>query len=150
MTLLCGTFLWLVRPTPPRSLPPAYPFTLVRFSNNAALILPPQADQRQSEISILATSETFTQRWLRIIGAGYPHANWSVNGATVSSDGCSLELSSFLWLFFGWCILNNWIVSLRSAPWLMKRLCCQACLFVWEVKVDRLIEKTDYDLLLTI
>ena len=88
----------LVRATCPHSV---LPFTLVRFSSNAALILPIQADQHQSEISTLAAFETFTQRWLRIIGAGYPHANGSVNGATVSSDGCSLGLSSFLWLFFG-------------------------------------------------
>ena len=32
------------------STPPAYPFTLGRLTNNAALILPPEADQRQSEI----------------------------------------------------------------------------------------------------
>ncbi|XP_036947969.1 transient receptor potential cation channel subfamily M member 7-like isoform X1 [Acanthopagrus latus] len=58
-----------------------YPFTLGRLTNNAALILPPEADQCRSEISPLSTSETFTQRRVRRIGAGSPHANGSVTGA---------------------------------------------------------------------
>ena len=65
-------------------MPPDYPFTLGRLTNNAALILPPEADQCRSEISPLSTSETFTQRRVRRIGAGSPHANGSVTGARVS------------------------------------------------------------------
>lgn len=34
----------------------AYPFTLLQFSNDTALILPLEADQRQSEISHPNTS----------------------------------------------------------------------------------------------
>ena len=62
------------------SAPLAYPFTLGWFTNNAALILPPEADQHQSEITRLSISESFTQRRVRRIGAGSPHANSSVNG----------------------------------------------------------------------
>ena len=71
----------LVRLTPPRCNPPAYPFTLGRFTNNEALILPPEADQCRSRISPLSASETFTQRRVRRISAGSPHANGSVNAA---------------------------------------------------------------------
>ena len=38
-----------------------------------ALILPPEADQRRSEISPLSASETFTQGRERRSGAGYPN-----------------------------------------------------------------------------
>ena len=58
-----------------------YPFTLGQFTNNAALILPPEADQHWSKIFPLSASETFTQRRVRRIDAGSPHANGSVNGA---------------------------------------------------------------------
>ena len=47
-----------------------------------ALILPPEADQHWSEISPLSASETFTQRGVRRIGAGSPHANGSVKETT--------------------------------------------------------------------
>ena len=70
------------RPTSPRSAPPDYPFTLGRLTNNAALILPPEADQRWSEISPLSASETFTQGRVQRIGAGSPHANGSVKEAS--------------------------------------------------------------------
>ena len=87
----------LVRPTRPHSTPPAYLFTLGRLTNNAALILPPEADLRQSEISPLPTSETFTQRTLHRIGAGSPHANSSVNGANAFiQPPCSSESLSNL------------------------------------------------------
>ena len=41
-----------------------------------------KADQHLSEISPLTASETFTQRRMRRIGAGSPHAHSSVNGAS--------------------------------------------------------------------
>ena len=53
---------------------------LVRFSNNTALILPPEAYQGQSEISPLAR---FTLRWRQEIGVLKPHPKASVNGASV-------------------------------------------------------------------
>ena len=62
-------------------LPPAYPFTLDRFASNTALILPSEADQCRSEISLLATPETFTHRRRQRISAGSPCASGSVNGA---------------------------------------------------------------------
>ena len=55
--------------TRPRYTPLDYPFTLVWFANNTALILPPETDQRRSEISPLATPEAFTQRRRRRIPA---------------------------------------------------------------------------------
>ena len=83
--LLCGKFLFIklsyqsVRPTHPRSAPPAYPFTLVRFTNNTALLLPQEADQRRREVSPLAVSETFTQRRRRRIGGSQdPHMQTAV------------------------------------------------------------------------
>ena len=75
------------RPARPRSAPPDYPFTLGRLTNNVALILPPEADQRWSEISPLSASETFTQGRVWRIGTGSPHANDSVKEATVSVRG---------------------------------------------------------------
>ena len=93
VTLLCGTFLCillsvvvmkLVRPTRPCSAPPDYLFTLGWLTNNVALILPPEADQRQSEISPLSASETLTQGRVQRIAAGSPHANCSVKKASVS------------------------------------------------------------------
>ena len=92
--LLCGTFLCIclsegpvqlsdyMTDTPSISKALASPFTLVRFANNMALTLPPEAEKHQSEISPLAASETFTQRRRQRIGAESPHANSSVNGAT--------------------------------------------------------------------
>ena len=73
-----------VRPTRPLYVQPAYPFTLVRFGSTAPLILPPEVDLHQREISPLASSETFTQRRRRRIGAGSLHPNGSVNGASVT------------------------------------------------------------------
>ena len=70
----------LLRPTRPRSVSPAYPFTLGQFTNNTAVRLPPETDQRRNEISPSA-SGTFPQRRLLRIGVGSPHANSSVNGA---------------------------------------------------------------------
>ena len=67
--------------TRPRYTPLDYPFTLVWFANNTALILPPETDQRRSEISPLATPEAFTQKRRWRIGAGSLH----VNGSMVSS-----------------------------------------------------------------
>ena len=73
----------------PSSHAAAYPFTLVRFTNNTALILPPEADQHWREISSLAASETFTHRRMQRIVAVSPHANSSVNGANVTGlQGC--------------------------------------------------------------
>lgn len=66
--------------TCPRSASPAYPFTLVRFANNTALILPPQADQ----CFIPRPTETFTQRRRRRICAGSPHANGSCSQLPVN------------------------------------------------------------------
>ena len=80
-------YFCLVQSTRPQYVKPAYPFTLVRFSNNTALILPPEAYQGRSEISPLATSERFTLRWRRGIGVLMPHPKASVNGA---SDSCQL------------------------------------------------------------
>ena len=96
--LLCGTSLCIklsegpVQSSDCQTNTPSLPllvylFTLVRFTNNTALILPPDADQRRSEISSLAASETFTQRRRRRIGARSPHANGSVNGATGTCIG---------------------------------------------------------------
>ena len=65
-------------------MPPAYTFTLVRFTNAEPLILLPDAYQCRSEISPLAASENFTQRRRRRIGAGSPYSNDTVNGATVT------------------------------------------------------------------
>ena len=70
-----------VRSTRPWYVQPAYPFTLVQFASITVLILPPEADQCQSEISSLAVSETFTERMQRI-GTGSLHANDSVSGAS--------------------------------------------------------------------
>ena len=50
-----------------------------------ALILPPEAYQRQSKISPLAASERFTLRGRRGIAVLKPHPNTSVNGASVWS-----------------------------------------------------------------
>ena len=82
VTLLCGTFLFIklsegpvavIRLSDQHTLPymqPAYPFTLVQFSNTAPLILPPEVDRCRSEISPLTASETFTgaeaENWRRI------------------------------------------------------------------------------------
>ena len=66
-------------------MPPDYLFTLGWLTNNAALILPTEADQHRTEISPLSASETFTQRRVQRIGTGSPHANGSVNRA---SGGC--------------------------------------------------------------
>ena len=52
---LCA-FDWL------KQRPASTPLTLVRFSNNTALLLPPEADQGRSEISPLAASDSFTLR----------------------------------------------------------------------------------------
>ena len=71
----------LVRPIRPCSAPPAYSFT-----NNAVLILPPEADQRRSKISPLSSSETFTQRRVQRIGAGSPYANGSVSWASAIGE----------------------------------------------------------------
>ena len=57
------------------------PFTLVRFANNKALIVPPEAGQCQDEILPLSTSERFTLRWKRGISALKLHPKASVNGA---------------------------------------------------------------------
>ena len=57
-----------------------------RAGGDAALILPPEADQCWSEISPLSASEIFTQRRVRRIGTGFPHANGSVKEATGSSQ----------------------------------------------------------------
>ena len=59
---------------------------MVWFTNNTALILTPEADQCRSKISLLAASDTFTQRRVRRIGAGSPHANSSVNRATLTTN----------------------------------------------------------------
>ena len=61
----------------------AYPFKQVLFANAEPLILAPEVDQHQSEISPLAASETFTQRRVRRIDAGSWHSMGSVNGASV-------------------------------------------------------------------
>ena len=73
-----------VRSTRPCSVPLAYPFTLVQLANSAPLILLPEANRHQRIIPPLATSETFTQRRMRRIGAGSLHSKGSVNGATVT------------------------------------------------------------------
>ena len=59
---------------------------MVWFTNNTALILTPEVDQCRSKISLLAASDTFTQRRVRRIGAGSPHANSSVNRATLTTN----------------------------------------------------------------
>ena len=82
----------VIRLTSPWYAMLAYPFTLVWFANTALLILPPEAGQRQSEISPLATSETFTYRPRWRTGAGSPHPNGGVKGALMHGDmvgGCS-------------------------------------------------------------
>ena len=66
-----------IRLTHPRYTKPACPFTLVQFANNMPLILLPEADQRRSEISPLAASETFTQRRRREL-AEDPHMQTAV------------------------------------------------------------------------
>ena len=76
VTLLCGKFLFINLSEGPVSLS-------IHTSSVTALILPPEADQRRSEISPLTASETFIQRRRRRIGVGSLHANSSVNGATV-------------------------------------------------------------------
>ena len=75
----------MVQTTRPQYAKLAYPFTLVRFSNYTALILPPEAYQGRSEISPLAASERFTPRWRQGIGALKPHPKASVNGASISA-----------------------------------------------------------------
>ena len=89
VTLFCGTYFlsWVKDLCSNQTvrLTLVYPFTLVRFTNNAPLILPPEVYQRWSKISPLATAERFTHRLRRRIGAGYPHPNSSVNGATVTA-----------------------------------------------------------------
>ena len=57
-------------------------FTLAQFTNNAALILPPEANQHWSKISPLAAFKRFTLRWWRVIGALTPNPNASVNGVS--------------------------------------------------------------------
>ena len=59
----------------------------------------PEACQRRSKKSPHAASETFTQRWRRRIGAGYPHLSSSVNGA---SDTCKHGCSYRHWLMDTW------------------------------------------------
>ena len=73
-----------VRPTRPSYTQPADPFTLVQFVSTEPLVLPPEADQGRSEISLNA-SETFTQRRKWRTGAGSLQAN-SVNGAGDTGD----------------------------------------------------------------
>ena len=77
---LARTAAVTVQSTRPGYAKPAYPFTLVRFSNNTALILPPEAYQRWSEISPLAVSVRFTLRWRWGIGILKSHPKAIVNG----------------------------------------------------------------------
>ena len=55
------------RPTRPRSAPPAYQFTLGRFNNNVALILPQEADQRRNWNF---STEEGAEYWCRIPATG--------------------------------------------------------------------------------
>ena len=57
------------------------------------VILPPEADQRRSEIPPLSASETLTQRRMRRIGAGSPHANGSVKEASDTASAARLRNS---------------------------------------------------------
>ena len=68
-----------IRLTRPGRAPPAYPFTQVLHILHRLLR---EAYQRQSEISALAASETFTQRRVWRICAGFPHSK-GVNGESV-------------------------------------------------------------------
>ena len=70
-------------------------FTLVWFSSNTALILPPAAYQGQSKISPLAVSERFTLRRRRGIGVLKPHPRVSVNGAFVVNK--CFKFSNVVW-----------------------------------------------------
>ena len=81
---------------------------VVRFSNNMALIQPPEVDQRQSEISPFAASERFTLRRRRRIGVLKLNPNASVNGAGVCTrqNLCAqiLMLKEMFFFFFPvWC-----------------------------------------------
>ena len=58
-----------------------------------ALILPPEVDQRWSEISPLSASETFTQRRVQRIKAFRPE---ECRLRTVSADGAKTHGSEFL------------------------------------------------------
>ena len=71
-----------VRPTHPRHVTPAYPFTVVWSGNAAPLIISPEADQKWSEISPLAASETLTQRRMHRIGTGSPQSKSHEDGDT--------------------------------------------------------------------
>ena len=64
--------------------------SLVRFSNNTALILPPEAYQGQTEISPLSTTERLTLRRRRGIGVLKPRPKASVNEATVQQASAQL------------------------------------------------------------
>ena len=84
VTLLCGIFLFVYLSEGPVHFsdcpidtPMLHPAGLSIHTGLVhqccALIPPPEADQHQSEISPLATSDTFTQRRRQRIGAGSPH-----------------------------------------------------------------------------
>ena len=94
-----------VRSTRPRSAPPVYPFTLVQFTNNTALMLPPEVDQRWSEISPLAASERFTLRRRRGIGLLKSHPIGSVNGASHWGKEC---------VCIGWWSPEGWTAEGRQ------------------------------------
>ena len=107
----------VIRRTPPRFAPPAYPFTLVWFANTVRLILPPEADQYRSKISPLTGSKTFTQRRRRRNGTGSPHSNGSVNGPLIllryAMDRLNDHLLQFLH-FVGWCLVQTFLHVLEE------------------------------------
>ena len=90
VTLLCGKFLFikLSEDLYDRHAPVSRSLLIHSHWFSSPIIRPWYYLQRRislSEISSLAVSETFTQRWRQRVGAGSLHANGSVNGAVVAT-----------------------------------------------------------------
>ena len=93
LTLLCGKFLFIKLSEEPVQIsgctidrPWSRPVGLVKY----------RPDQCQSKISPLAASETFAQRRMWRIVAGYLHANNSVNWAIVFYPKCHIFKLCFI------------------------------------------------------
>ena len=92
VTLLCGKFLFIELSEGPVHLSECMTDTWLICSHwfgspiMQLVILPQEVDEHRSEISPLAASETFTQRRMRRIAEGSPHANGSVKGAIVAQS----------------------------------------------------------------